>query len=214
MIIFRKLFTENQEEKPKVKDKIRKTGHKAVDYVVDNPLDTAAWLVGDIILPGKLAKEAAKKWKGPKGKLAAGALGVYALSPFGATTAAIAYKNKRKKKKAEEKQFSNLRDSISEGISDWASEKNPRLKEYLEHKKEKENEDPRLKKINRKAKQPLKFKETWKPEIRESDIKFASPYDPPKNYNNWRGDAQRFYDGHVYYQKPDSYENDWEDEEE
>lgn len=87
------------------KETLRKTGHQAVDYVADNPLDTATYVAGDLVLPGWLAKKAAKKWKGPKGKMAAGALGVYAMSPVGLTAAGIAAKNKWKAKK-KEKEFS------------------------------------------------------------------------------------------------------------
>jgi len=81
------------------KEAIRNTGHKLVDYAVDNPLDTAAYVAGDLVLPGILAKKAVKKWTGKKGKIAAGVLTGYAMSPVGVTAAGIAYKNKLKKKK-------------------------------------------------------------------------------------------------------------------
>lgn len=88
-----------QDFKRNPKETLRKTAHSGVDYAIDNPADTAAWAIGDIYVPGKLAGMAKKKWKGPKGKVAAGALGVYALSPFGAATLAIAKKNQWKKDK-------------------------------------------------------------------------------------------------------------------
>lgn len=90
------------DEKKSLSDKVRETGHKAVDYIVDNPKDTAAYVVGDLVLPGILAKKAAQKWKGPKGKMAAGALGVYAMSPFGLTGLGIMAKNKYKAKRRSE----------------------------------------------------------------------------------------------------------------
>lgn len=90
-------FLKDLKENPR--ETLRKTGKGAVDYAVDNPIDTAAWAVGDLYVPAKLAGMAKKKWTGKKGKIAAGALGVYALSPFGLTTLAIHQKNKWKERR-------------------------------------------------------------------------------------------------------------------
>lgn len=85
--------------KTHTKDEIKEKLHKATDYVVDNPKDTAAYVAGELILPGILAKKALKKWPTGKGKLVAGGLGLYASSPVGLVSLGIAAKNKRQEKK-------------------------------------------------------------------------------------------------------------------
>lgn len=111
------------------------------------------------------------------------------------------------------KTFSSVRDSIGEGVRDWVAEKNPRLHEILERtkKEEKEEDDPRNArvKVRRKDKQPLHF-ERWEPTL-------VSPYDPPKEYHNWKGEAKNYYNGNVYYKRPEVEEPEedyWNEEEE
>ena len=82
------------------REKARTVGYKAIDAVVDNPRDTAAYVVGDLVLPGILAKKAAEKWQGPKGKAVAAGLAAYAMSPVGLTGLGIMAKNKWKAKRA------------------------------------------------------------------------------------------------------------------
>lgn len=84
----------------KSKGEVKSDVNKVTDAIIDNPKETAAYIAGDLVVPGILAKKALKKWPTGKGKVIAGGLGVYAASPVGLTSLAIAAKHKRESKKA------------------------------------------------------------------------------------------------------------------
>ena len=88
-------------ERKTFREKARTAGYKAIDAVVDNPRDTAAYVAGDLVLPGILAKKAAAKWQGPKGKAVAAGLAAYAMSPVGVTGLGIMAKKRWKAKRKE-----------------------------------------------------------------------------------------------------------------